>query len=154
MVRIALLFSLAGVGLAFAPSAYVGRKGASTPFDRRSSPPRARVPRACALKMSSHALTSAPSWEDIEAKLKPEAAVADPILTLYRDNNGWCPFCERVQSPTMHGLARPPLPLSTTRHGHDMEQLPRFGWRFWRRASRSRRRPSRCKTSRSGTWIR
>ena len=23
-------------------------------------------------------------------------ATEEPVLTLYRDTNGWCPFCERV----------------------------------------------------------
>jgi len=36
-----------------------------------------------------------PSWEDI-ASYVGEQKEADPVLTLYRDTNGWCPFCERV----------------------------------------------------------
>jgi glutathione S-transferase len=38
---------------------------------------------------------SLPSWEDLAARsASPEQR--EPVLTLYRDTNGWCPFCERV----------------------------------------------------------
>jgi glutathione S-transferase len=36
-----------------------------------------------------------PSWEDLAAQLG-EHKKEEPLLTLYRDTNGWCPFCERV----------------------------------------------------------
>jgi glutathione S-transferase len=36
-----------------------------------------------------------PSWEDLVAQLG-ELKKEDPLVTLYRDSNGWCPFCERV----------------------------------------------------------
>eukprot|EP01083_Nonionella_stella_P259198 885253_1 len=42
------------------------------------------------------------SWEDLMgtlSTLQAEHGYADdrePVLTLYRDTNGWCPFCERV----------------------------------------------------------
>ena len=37
------------------------------------------------------------AWERLAARL-PSAApdTAAPVLTLYRDTNGWCPFCEKV----------------------------------------------------------
>ena len=37
------------------------------------------------------------AWERLAARL-PSAApdAAAPVLTLYRDTNGWCPFCEKV----------------------------------------------------------
>eukprot|EP00560_Eucampia_antarctica_P007880 CAMPEP_0197824936 /NCGR_PEP_ID=MMETSP1437-20131217/2119_1 /TAXON_ID=49252 ORGANISM="Eucampia antarctica, Strain CCMP1452" /NCGR_SAMPLE_ID=MMETSP1437 /ASSEMBLY_ACC=CAM_ASM_001096 /LENGTH=463 /DNA_ID=CAMNT_0043424757 /DNA_START=55 /DNA_END=1446 /DNA_ORIENTATION=- len=35
-----------------------------------------------------------PSWEELE-QLLPKIDV-QPKVTLYRDTNGWCPFCERV----------------------------------------------------------
>ena len=38
-----------------------------------------------------------PSWEELSATLedyKPKKQT--PKVTLYRDTNGWCPFCERV----------------------------------------------------------
>eukprot|EP00968_Pinguiococcus_pyrenoidosus_P017707 scaffold1790_cov257-Pinguiococcus_pyrenoidosus.AAC.2 len=40
---------------------------------------------------------SAVSWSEVEAAL-PSADTGDapPALTLYRDTNGWCPFCERI----------------------------------------------------------
>jgi glutathione S-transferase len=37
---------------------------------------------------------SLPSWEELKEML-PENDIA-PKVTLYRDTNGWCPFCERV----------------------------------------------------------
>eukprot|EP00531_Pseudo-nitzschia_arenysensis_P004020 CAMPEP_0116131766 /NCGR_PEP_ID=MMETSP0329-20121206/9185_1 /TAXON_ID=697910 /ORGANISM="Pseudo-nitzschia arenysensis, Strain B593" /LENGTH=492 /DNA_ID=CAMNT_0003626227 /DNA_START=297 /DNA_END=1775 /DNA_ORIENTATION=- len=41
-----------------------------------------------------------PSWESLESKLEElkssNGEEKKPVLTLYRDNNGWCPFCERV----------------------------------------------------------
>jgi len=45
-----------------------------------------------------------PSWDDLtshvdEMKENDESAVNEnltPLVTLYRDTNGWCPFCERV----------------------------------------------------------
>jgi glutathione S-transferase len=42
--------------------------------------------------------TATSSWSEIKKRLvelEPAPAVG-PVLTLYRDNNGWCPFCERV----------------------------------------------------------
>ena len=30
------------------------------------------------------------------SKLAATATKEEPVLTLYRDTNGWCPFCERV----------------------------------------------------------
>lgn len=35
------------------------------------------------------------SWESFEAKFASDD-IPTPVLTLYRDTNGWCPFCERV----------------------------------------------------------
>ncbi len=39
-------------------------------------------------------------WESLESKfsssIKEEEETQEPVLTLYRDTNGWCPFCERV----------------------------------------------------------
>jgi len=42
--------------------------------------------------------TPAPSWEKLSAILDDDAPdpSSAPVLTLYRDTNGWCPFCERV----------------------------------------------------------
>eukprot|EP00419_Tripos_fusus_P032066 CAMPEP_0172770282 /NCGR_PEP_ID=MMETSP1074-20121228/188274_1 /TAXON_ID=2916 /ORGANISM="Ceratium fusus, Strain PA161109" /LENGTH=402 /DNA_ID=CAMNT_0013606015 /DNA_START=207 /DNA_END=1418 /DNA_ORIENTATION=- len=38
-----------------------------------------------------------PQWSDLEAELtKTSPTEPAPALTLYRDTNGWCPFCERV----------------------------------------------------------
>ena len=38
-----------------------------------------------------------PSWEALSENLLSNESVAEePVLTLYRDTNGWCPFCERV----------------------------------------------------------
>ncbi|OEU21517.1 glutathione S-transferase [Fragilariopsis cylindrus CCMP1102] len=42
-----------------------------------------------------------PSWESLESELEHfRSNVVEkekpPLLTLYRDTNGWCPFCERV----------------------------------------------------------
>lgn len=40
------------------------------------------------------------TWESLEAKfsssIMEEEEAREPVLTLYRDTNGWCPFCERV----------------------------------------------------------
>jgi glutathione S-transferase len=49
--------------------------------------------------------SSSLSWDGLAAKLKAianqkeqeeEDPSSPPLLTLYRDTNGWCPFCERV----------------------------------------------------------
>jgi len=44
--------------------------------------------------------TTVPSWESLESDLGDikgkEEPPQKPMLTLYRDTNGWCPFCERV----------------------------------------------------------
>eukprot|EP00535_Pseudo-nitzschia_heimii_P005576 CAMPEP_0197191332 /NCGR_PEP_ID=MMETSP1423-20130617/23196_1 /TAXON_ID=476441 /ORGANISM="Pseudo-nitzschia heimii, Strain UNC1101" /LENGTH=492 /DNA_ID=CAMNT_0042643939 /DNA_START=34 /DNA_END=1513 /DNA_ORIENTATION=+ len=41
-----------------------------------------------------------PSWDALESELeelrKSLGEEEKPVLTLYRDTNGWCPFCERV----------------------------------------------------------
>ena len=42
------------------------------------------------------AAAALPSWSALEAALPAAAPPATPRLTLYRDTNGWCPFCERV----------------------------------------------------------
>ena len=34
-------------------------------------------------------------WDALAASL-PVDEPSSPVLTLYRDTNGWCPFCERV----------------------------------------------------------
>jgi len=55
--------------------------------------------RAAPAPTMTAAAAAAPSWEQIKdllgSQLASPAPVA-PMLTLYRDNNGWCPFCERV----------------------------------------------------------
>ena len=38
-------------------------------------------------------------------------ATEEPVLTLYRDTNGWCPFCERVWI----GLEKKGIPRVTPR---------------------------------------
>ena len=45
--------------------------------------------------ISSHVTCEIPSWEDLAASIS-EKPQQEPVLTLYRDTNGWCPFCERV----------------------------------------------------------
>ena len=42
-----------------------------------------------------------PSWEELSHTLSTQSSAAadssrKPLVTLYRDTNGWCPFCERV----------------------------------------------------------
>jgi len=40
-----------------------------------------------------------PSWDELSDALKASDnndASPEPLVTLYRDTNGWCPFCERV----------------------------------------------------------
>lgn len=49
---------------------------------------------SCALQL---ALVEAEVWQELEDQLaSTDAASSPPVLTLYRDTNGWCPFCERV----------------------------------------------------------
>eukprot|EP00931_Biecheleriopsis_adriatica_P078378 TRINITY_DN51844_c0_g1_i1.p1 TRINITY_DN51844_c0_g1~~TRINITY_DN51844_c0_g1_i1.p1 ORF type:complete len:467 (-),score=99.92 TRINITY_DN51844_c0_g1_i1:23-1384(-) len=39
------------------------------------------------------------AWADLEvlaSETKPSESKDEPVLTFYRDTNGWCPFCERV----------------------------------------------------------
>ncbi len=61
-------------------------------------------------ELSLTARTVAPSWEELSAHLDQLQKVGDddddesesesvpppPLVTLLRDTNGWCPFCERV----------------------------------------------------------
>lgn len=46
------------------------------------------------------AVTSTPpSWDDLSAAIDASVTVEPPekpLVTLYRDTNGWCPFCERI----------------------------------------------------------
>lgn len=58
---------------------------------------------AVASPLSAEASSDAekvPSWEALESELeelrKSSGEEEKPVLTLYRDTNGWCPFCERV----------------------------------------------------------
>ena len=57
---------------------------------------------ASALALSSPILATAaapvsavPTWTELSEAL-PIPSNPTPELVLYRDNNGWCPFCERV----------------------------------------------------------
>mmetsp|Transcript_28132 Transcript_28132/g.53252 ORF Transcript_28132/g.53252 Transcript_28132/m.53252 type:complete len:445 (+) Transcript_28132:140-1474(+) len=57
---------------------------------------------ASALALSSPILATAaapvsavPTWTELSEAL-PIPSTPTPELVLYRDNNGWCPFCERV----------------------------------------------------------
>jgi len=55
--------------------------------------------RAASAPTMTAAAAAAPSWEQIKDLLGSQPASPAPVapmLTLYRDNNGWCPFCERV----------------------------------------------------------
>ena len=45
------------------------------------------------------------------SKLAATATTEEPVLTLYRDTNGWCPFCERVWI----GLEKKGIPCVTRR---------------------------------------
>jgi glutaredoxin len=38
----------------------------------------------------------AAQWVALESALPATESRDAPVLTLYRDTNGWCPFCERV----------------------------------------------------------
>ena len=38
----------------------------------------------------------AAQWVALESALPATESRGAPVLTLYRDTNGWCPFCERV----------------------------------------------------------
>lgn len=43
------------------------------------------------------ASVATPSWEELSRRLDSgQASEPLPLVTLYRDTNGWCPFCERV----------------------------------------------------------
>lgn len=49
------------------------------------------------------ATSTPPSWDELSDALRNDITCADdddksqkPLVTLYRDTNGWCPFCERV----------------------------------------------------------
>jgi len=55
-----------------------------------------------ALKAVENSITvtsTPPSWDDLSAALHAADTVDSPkkpLVTLYRDTNGWCPFCERI----------------------------------------------------------
>lgn len=48
------------------------------------------------LAMEQAAAEAAEGWGQLESALPAVADDPAPVLTLYRDTNGWCPFCERV----------------------------------------------------------
>ena len=50
---------------------------------------------ACALQASVQYLTHL-ERSALSATATATATTEEPVLTLYRDTNGWCPFCERV----------------------------------------------------------
>ncbi|KAJ8599937.1 hypothetical protein CTAYLR_002805 [Chrysophaeum taylorii] len=41
-------------------------------------------------------LTTTTTWETLSARTGGAPRASPTVLTLYRDTNGWCPFCERV----------------------------------------------------------
>jgi glutathione S-transferase len=52
---------------------------------------------------STETATATPTWQELQERINPVVTDDDasspqdePVLTLYRDTNGWCPFCERV----------------------------------------------------------
>jgi len=54
---------------------------------------------AIASAVAEQTITSSPpSWDDLAAILEASSVKQqqEPVVTLYRDTNGWCPFCERV----------------------------------------------------------
>lgn len=102
-----LLVSTASCAGAFAPILPAHRSGGKSacalgnvaqivgPLD--STHLRARSSARSSPSMSAPAAhTATLSWIQIDSVLGPEPAAPPPMLTLYRDNNGWCPFCERV----------------------------------------------------------
>jgi glutathione S-transferase len=47
--------------------------------------------------MSPRKQTETPSWDELASLLEQKSPpTPSPVLTFYRDSNGWCPFCERV----------------------------------------------------------
>mmetsp|Transcript_13709 Transcript_13709/g.38585 ORF Transcript_13709/g.38585 Transcript_13709/m.38585 type:complete len:546 (-) Transcript_13709:293-1930(-) len=78
------------------PSAFV-RGGSSTVAPKSTFASTATS--TSKLAAATTAETEIPSWEDLESKLEgiqSQMEEKKPVLTLYRDTNGWCPFCERV----------------------------------------------------------
>ena len=58
--------------------------------------PRTQLPRQTFLH-STNSVAETPSWDELSSLLEQDSSpTPSPILTLYRDTNGWCPFCERV----------------------------------------------------------
>merc|ERR1719247_3475533 len=49
-----------------------------------------------AMLRSAGALVASTQPRGVSRKLTATATTEEPVLTLYRDTNGWCPFCERV----------------------------------------------------------
>ena len=92
-VALLLAASMVGSSLAFVTGRYAGavkKRTQATAHCRLGS-------RTFRLSMSSGAATKEPpTWELINSLMSPEPTPVEPLLTLYRDNNGWCPFCERV----------------------------------------------------------
>eukprot|EP00929_Paragymnodinium_shiwhaense_P034580 TRINITY_DN18798_c0_g1_i1.p1 TRINITY_DN18798_c0_g1~~TRINITY_DN18798_c0_g1_i1.p1 ORF type:complete len:463 (+),score=98.28 TRINITY_DN18798_c0_g1_i1:144-1532(+) len=54
-----------------------------------------RARKAQVLRGATLTAEAPPTWSDLQGRL-PEEPSKKPLLTLYRDTNGWCPFCERV----------------------------------------------------------
>ena len=65
---------------------------------------------ACALQASVQYLTHLERGA-LSATATATATTEEPVLTLYRDTNGWCPFCERVWI----GLEKKGIPCVTQR---------------------------------------
>jgi hypothetical protein len=67
---------------------------------------------ACALQASVQYLTHLErSGTSALSATATATATEEPVLTLYRDTNGWCPFCERVWI----GLEKKGIPCVTQR---------------------------------------
>ncbi|KAL7545985.1 hypothetical protein ACHAWF_009332 [Thalassiosira exigua] len=72
----------------------------ATPQRRRSPFGFGRRPKRALYATAATATRTPPSWDELSTILRDATADGEPpkppLVTLYRDTNGWCPFCERV----------------------------------------------------------
>ncbi len=86
---------------AFAAASIGGKSLGAAPSPSASAgrPRRATASLSSTLRAGAVDVETIPSWDELSQTLLDAAPSAEPeksLVTLYRDTNGWCPFCERV----------------------------------------------------------
>ena len=100
-MRFDLLLSIALIILGPSANAFAASSsGLLRPFFSASKQRSTHVARATASLKGDIVVTSTPpSWDELSAAVQRYSEASEspkPLVTLYRDTNGWCPFCERI----------------------------------------------------------